>query len=147
MPGKVMVTTGGEVKLLGFGIAKLLATDDELPIDMTQQVGAALTPGYAAPEQWRSGTITAGADVYAMGALLYLLLAGLHPLSGAQTTLAMVMKNTLEMDAPRMSSAIPTFEASKACGLSPHALRLAAARGRAVCRRGRLRGRGRHLCR
>ena len=122
-PGNVMVTTGGDVKLLDFGIAKLLATDDELPIDMTQQVGAALTPGYAAPEQWRAGTITAATDVYALGALLHVLLAGRHPMLGAQTTVAMVMKNTLEMDAALMSATSPTFEVSKARGLSPQALR------------------------
>jgi tetratricopeptide (TPR) repeat protein len=78
-PSNVFVTQNGTVKLLDFGIAKLL--DENTGIgDLTASSATALTPQYAAPEQLLGQPVTTATDVYALGNLLYALLAGSHPL-------------------------------------------------------------------
>jgi len=77
-PSNVLVTAEGEMKLLDFGIAKLL-DDTE---DVTRTAHHALTPAYAAPEQFTPGAITTATDVYALGVLLRELLTGERGTSG-----------------------------------------------------------------
>ena len=74
-PSNVLVSTDGAVKLLDFGIAKLIEEDN---LDATGTVGV-FTPHYAAPEQLRGGTITTATDVYSLGVLLHELLLGIRP--------------------------------------------------------------------
>ncbi len=73
-PANVMVTAEGRVKLLDFGISKILQLDDDSGEEPTRHL--ALTPRYASPEQLRGEPLTTSTDVYALGAVLYELLSG-----------------------------------------------------------------------
>ncbi|MET0226312.1 MAG: serine/threonine-protein kinase, partial [Dokdonella sp.] len=76
-PSNVLVSANGDVKLLDFGIARLLGEQEHGNAAPT--VDRPLTPAYAAPEQLRGEPVTTTTDVYALGCLLYELLTGERP--------------------------------------------------------------------
>jgi serine/threonine-protein kinase len=87
-PSNIFITAGGEVKLLDFGVAKLLANDANdtndphhagEASDLTRSGGAVMTPEYASPEQLSGGTVTTATDVYGLAMVLYGLLSGSRP--------------------------------------------------------------------
>jgi serine/threonine protein kinase len=76
-PSNILVTQDGQVRLLDFGAAKLLEREELT--GLTRLYGRALTPEYASPELLRGDAVSATSDVYALGIVLYELLAGSHP--------------------------------------------------------------------
>ena len=105
-PSNVLVATDGQVKLLDFGIAKLIEAETAGEATaLTREGGRALTPEYAAPEQVTGGPITVATDVYALGALLYLLLSGHHPAGEARRSPAELLRAIMEDEPLRLSDA------------------------------------------
>jgi len=76
-PGNILVDGQGQIKLLDFGIAKLL--DEPDGDGLTREGVFPMTPSHAAPEQFTGGTLGITADVYALGVVLFELLTGRHP--------------------------------------------------------------------
>ena len=106
-PSNILVTPEGadggpSVKLLDFGIARLLDADDEITVADARP----MTLTYAAPEQVRGGAVTTATDVYALGVLLYELLAGRRPHDAAGTDGFDVQRAIIEDDPQRPSTAV-----------------------------------------
>lgn len=78
-PANILVTKDGDVRLLDFGIAKLLTEGEAQETELTRIGGRALTPDYASPEQVTGGAITTASDVYSLGVVLFELLTGERP--------------------------------------------------------------------
>ena len=113
-PSNILISAGGQVRLLDFGIAKLLADDDsasETPL--TQLAGRALTPDYASPEQIRGESLTIASDVYSLGVVLYELLAGQRPYRLKLESAAQLEQAILSTD-PAKPSGVITAKAARA---------------------------------
>jgi eukaryotic-like serine/threonine-protein kinase len=106
-PSNVLVDNDGRVKLLDFGIAKLLEIDEDAgKPGLTVDGGRALTPEYAAPEQVTGNSVTTATDVYALGVLLYVLIGGRHPAGPSVRPPSELLKFILDKDPPRVSDVV-----------------------------------------
>ncbi len=129
-PSNILVDDEGQVKLLDFGIAKLLGERELAGEELTRMQGGALTPLYAAPEQIRGATISTLTDVYSLGVVLYELLSGVLPYrasAGVRPTLVEVLETfgrgelhasarTHRKTCARRSRAISTPSPPRRCG-------------------------------
>jgi serine/threonine protein kinase len=108
-PGNILVTPEGGVKLLDFGIAKLL--DDAGQPTLTRQLLGPMTPEYAAPEQFRGEPLGVATDVYQFGVLMFRVLSGRSPYR-VDSTDALAFANAVCDEAPQSLDAVLRSEPS-----------------------------------
>jgi serine/threonine protein kinase len=110
-PTNILVTGEGHVKLLDFGVAKLLdPAAVGVSVAQTRAEVRLMTPEYAAPEQVRGAAITTGTDIYALGALLYELLTGHRPYRLPERWQAEVERIICEEEPTRPSTVVAEVE-------------------------------------
>ncbi|HZD30701.1 MAG TPA: serine/threonine-protein kinase [Candidatus Angelobacter sp.] len=118
-PGNILVNEGGEVKLLDFGVAKLVAADADPLAQQTLGMNW-LTPAYASPEQICGEPMTTASDVYSLGVILYELLSGHSPYRGKMGTLPEAMRVVREEEPLPPSVAVDRDAAGKSLARKLH---------------------------
>ncbi len=105
-PSNILVSADGELKLVDFGIAKVLSDEDGAP-DLTHTDGERpFTPAYASPEQLTGEPVSTATDIYTLGLVLYELLVGRHPFRGAVESDRGIENAILETDPVTPSRAV-----------------------------------------
>ena len=111
-PSNILVTPDGQVRLLDFGIAKLMEGDSANETPLTQLAGRALTLDYASPEQIKGEPIGTASDVYSLGVVAYELLTGAKPYRLKRGSAAELEEAIAGIDPP-LASSVPADPATK----------------------------------
>jgi serine/threonine protein kinase/tetratricopeptide (TPR) repeat protein len=120
-PSNILVTAQHQVRLLDFGIAKLMFAGETRETELTQIGGRALTPDYASPEQIAGRTLGTGTDVYSLGVVLYELLTGRRPYNLRRDSRGALEDAILDSDSPHLAPSVISGHAEN-CSASRAAL-------------------------
>jgi eukaryotic-like serine/threonine-protein kinase len=106
-PANILVTSEGEVRLLDFGVAKLIDDGQAKATQLTELSGRALTLDYASPEQILAAPLTIATDVYSLGVVLFELLTGTRPYQLRRDSRGALEDAIVQADPPRPSDVAP----------------------------------------
>lgn len=113
-PGNILVTARGQVKLLDFGIGKLLSDEADQATALTRLGGRAMTPDYASPEQIRGEPLGTASDIYSLGVVAYELLSGAKPYRLKRASMAELEEAIASADPPLASASAADARVARA---------------------------------